>query len=220
MLLKRFIIILMLCLMPVHAVQSGTAYNNAGYLRALPFIQMMIVMMDFMDKFMGGNKHYYPGMNYWGSNPYAMMPGSTLSNYAGYPMSPFNSGQNLLNNNNFLTHGLKPQSSSKNTNTNNSQAADSDYDNDNDISQDTDYSLNGIWQAMSGDVLAIYNNNRFIWSDGNNRHLAGQIIIRGNLFYAYIPAKNTTLKFEFYWEANQFVVRDQSARIYTFKRIH
>jgi len=182
----------------------------------MPFIQMMIAMMNFMDTFMNGNKYYHPGMNYWGTMPYSSFPGSSFTNFANYPMSPLMNGQFPLNKTNFWPNGSKPESSLINDKDNNHQEDGSD----NKLAQTNDNNLNGIWQALSGDVIAIYNNNRFIWSDGNSRNLAGRLIIRGKMFFAYIPAKKITLQFEYYREPGQFVVRDKNGQIYTFKRIY
>jgi hypothetical protein len=209
----RFIIILMFWLSLINPVMSGTPYNNNN-LRGLPFIQMMIAMMDFM----GMNKQYYPGMNSWGKFPYSPMPGSSFGNF---PMSSLANGQTMLNKSNFMSEAFKPESSSINNSSTDSNAKNNWVTgNDDKVSLTSNKNLNGIWQALSGDVIAIYHNNRFIWSDGNSRNLAGRLIIRGKLFFAYIPAKNTTLQFEFYQEPGQFVVRDKSGRIYTFKRIY
>ncbi len=213
--MKRFTIIIVLWLTIVNLVQS----YNYNYIRALPFIQMMIVMMDFMDKFMGGNKNYYPGMNYGGNSPYTSMPGSGFGNFSGFPMSPAWNNMSPLNSNSFLADGFNAINSSENSSIANKDSSGKAI-NDKETSPAGSNNLNGIWQALSGDVIAIYNNNRFLWSDGLKRHLAGRIIIRGKQFFAYIPAKQTTLTFEFYMEPGQFVVRDKQGRIYAFKRIY
>lgn len=213
--LKHFIIILMFSFSLINPVQSW-AYN-VNYMRALPFIQMMIAMMEFMDTFMGGNNKYsYPGMNSWGAMPYSSFPGSNFGNFSGYPMSPLLEGYSALN----KSHRLPENFKSSNSDDNDTSSEENSVDNNGFNNTANEYELNGIWQALSSDVIAIYNNNRFIWTDGNNRHLAGRLILRNNVLFAYIPSRKSTLKFQFYWEPGQFVVRDSSGQIYTFKRIH
>jgi hypothetical protein len=156
----------------------------------MPFVEMMITMMKIMNGMMGGNKT----SNYlsaMNSLPYSPMLA---------PMSVLNQGKSLGDfnqlNNMLPTH---TNSIGNNINTEN---------------------INGIWEALSGDVIAIYKNNKFIWSDGNSRNLAGQLIIKNNMLYAYIPAKNITLQFQFRQEAEKFIVRDKQARTYIFTRLH
>ncbi|MCK5697833.1 MAG: hypothetical protein KAI02_06705 [Gammaproteobacteria bacterium] len=81
-------------------------------------------------------------------------------------------------------------------------------------------SINGIWQSVSGDVLAIYNNNRFLWSDGQSRNLVGYLMIKGNKMIAYVPAKQATLYFQIHKTHGKFIVRDINSRTYSFKRLH
>lgn len=206
--MKRFIVIIMLCLTVVNPVHAGKSYNN-NYFRALPFIQMMIAMMNFMDTFMNGNKYYSPGMNSFGTFPYSPIPGSGFGNFSANPMSPLLSGQSMFN----------PQSMFNKTSTD-SHDNSVEANDDSKPALNANTSMNGIWQALSGDIIAIYHSNHFIWSDGNSRNLAGRLIIRGNLLSAYIPARKVTLQFQFYREQGQFVVRDKNGKIYTFKRIH
>lgn len=210
---------------------AGNPYDNNDW-RSLPFIQMMAAMMKAMNNVLGvGDGNSFNGFN---SLPYspAFAPGMGgipgFSPLSSLPMSPagFNalplSSANTLNpfQNSFQTG----QNSSQFDNTSGSQSVNNFWNPDSTYSapvqQTENNSINGIWQALSGDVIAIYRNNRFLWSDGGARNLAGHLAIKGNVLIAYIPAKKVTLYFQFYKEAGQFIVRDQNSRIYTFKKIH
>lgn len=225
--LKKLVASLLLCICLItQATASNRYYDNSDW-RDLPFVEMMAAMMRAMNNMLGINDdHYFPGMYSFPYSP-AFFPGTGLNNpmtgFTNFPMSStgfgnlpgsnyinkvpenFQTGQNARNNmtNNFWdpnSKTLKSSSVNKTSARNNS--------------------LNGIWQALSGDVIAIYKDNYFIWSDGSSRNLSGRLLIKGNILYAYIPASKTTLQFEFYFEPGQFIVRDKSTRIYTFKRLH
>jgi len=186
----------------------------------MPFIEMMVTMMKVMNQILGGNNSF-TGMNTLPYSP-AFMPGMMGSGLGGYPMLPMSpGGMNALPLNNMVNpvvDSFHPgQGSSNFWDPNSTTATKGFYQGTQPIKQD---SMNGIWQALTGDVIAIYNNNKFIWSDGGSQNLAGQLSIKGNNLIAYVPSKKTTLYFQFYREPGQFIVRDQKARVYTFKRIH
>jgi hypothetical protein len=213
----------------ISAVNAANPYRDNDDWRSLPFIEMMAAMIKAMNDIMGSDNDYYPGLY---SLPYspAFMPGSgfgmpgsgfgnnPMNSFSSLPMSPgytpissFNSPMNSFNSLYSRQSGenwWQPNKATKFNSTNKLLKANQKQ------------SLNGIWQAFSGDIIAIYKDNYFIWSDGNERNLAGRLVIKGNKLYAYIPAKNTTLEFQFYSEPGQFIVRDKTSRIYTFKRLH
>jgi len=199
----------------------------------MPFIEMMVTMMRIMNQIMGGSQNF-SHLNSW---PYsaAFMPGLGGMGMPG--------GMGGMNGFNSLPLNAMPLANSMGNSTNpwqdsfqagqnagyfNENPADNFWDPDDQATQSRqdDYqlvnntSLNGIWQALSGEVLAIYHNNRFMWSDGNSRNISGQLVIKGNTMIAYIPASKTTMSFQFYKTSGRFIVRDQSSRTYTFKRIH
>ena len=202
----------------------------------MPFIEMMVTMMRIMNQIMGGSQNF-SHLNSW---PYsaAFMPGMPgmpgmggMGGMGGMPgglggMNGFNALP-LAN-----SMGSSPWQDSFQAGQNagyiNENPADNFWGSDDQATQSrqdnyqlvNNTSLNGIWQALSGEVLAIYNNNRFMWSNGNYRSISGQLVIKGNAMIAYIPASKTTMRFQFYKTSGQFIVRDQSSRTYTFKRIH
>lgn len=191
----------------------------------MPFVEMMVTMMKIMNNIMGANNSY-SGLNAlpyspaFMPNPYGM--NNYLTGFNNLPMSPTGMGSLPVNNmTNMLPGDFQTGENAKNT-MNNFWDPNTQEKNTFAVSKPpmTDNSLNGIWQALSGDVIAIYKNNYFIWSDGHSRNLAGRLTIQGNNMYAYIPANKITMQFQFYKEPGQFIVRDKTSRIYTFKRIH
>ena len=168
---------------------------------------MMSLMMEMMGRMMLGG-------------------GSSSTPMTGFPMSPINPMTSLYSNpmasnstnpwmnvptnafaqQNSLTPGISSQNSAfPQSAFNNSQK---------------DNSMNGIWQALSGDVIAIYHNTNFIWTNGKERHLAGSLIIKGSQLSAYIPVKNKVINFQFYRQNNKFAVKDSNGHIHIFTRIH
>lgn len=217
---------ILLCFCLSSQAIAASHYNNDW--RSLPFIQMMAAMMKAMNNMVSGGNSY----NGFNSLPYspAFVPPmgglSGLNNFNNLPMSPggFNALPLSSSAINPFQNGFKTGRNASQYNTTSSQSTNNFWDPDsrhfNSVEIIEKDSLNGIWQTRSGDVIAIYNDNRFLWSDGRARNLAGHLIIKGNKMIAYIPAKKITLFFQFYKEPGQFVVQDTNSRIYTFKRIH
>ena len=229
--MKHLFISLLLCFCLITPSVAAKHYNNDW--RSMPFVEMMVTMMKVMNQILGGNNSFS------GINPYSpvFMPGMVngmngLSAFNNLPMAPggmnslpFNSLTNPLLNSfqtgqNASPFGSNTSGSSQNSASGSFWDPDAQNQNVSSIAKIDNSSLNGIWQASTGDVIAIYNNNRFLWSDGGARNIAGHLAIKGNNLIAYVPAKNTTLYFQFYMQPGQFIVRDQNARTYTFKRIH
>jgi len=203
---------------------QSVAANRNNDIRSMPFIEMMVTMMKIMNSIMGGSNNYFSGIN---SLPYspAFMPGmgNGLGSFSNLPMSPAGFNALPLNNTtptyNKWQNSFQPGQDAYQV----TQAKQNFWDPDSQEQTPVSVNkvgLNGIWQSLSGDVIAIYNNNHFLWSDGNARNISGKMVVRGNQMIAYIPAKNMTLRFDFYIEPGQFIVKDSSSRIYTFKRIH
>ena len=212
---------LLLCFSLITQANAAN-YNNSDW-RSMPFIQIMAAMMKAMNNIVGGNDSF----SNFNSLPYSpaffpiagAVPG--LNSFSNLPMSPAGFNQFPMNNySGALGDTFKTGENQKNANF-------WDINNNNSFQLPTPTAqvrindgINGIWQSLSGDVMAIYKNNRFLWSDGKARNLAGYLMIKDNKMIAYIPAKKATLYFQFYKEAGQFIVRDTRARIYTFKRLY
>ena len=230
--MKRLVASLLLCTSLISQTHAGNRYYDNSDWRDLPCVEMMATMMRIMNDIMGlDNDNYFPGYYNLPYSP-AYFPPAGLNSFYGYgnlPMSPdaispgamqtpsfpdvpnrlpdsFQTGQNATDETkgSFWDPNSKPQKHNPLTRKTSVSVA----------------SLNGIWEALSGDVIAIYKNDHFIWSDGKSRNLAGRLAIKGKILYAYIPARNVTLQFQFYLEPGQFIVQDKSSRVYTFKRLH
>ena len=227
--MKHLISSLLLCFVLISQSLAGSYYKNNDW-RDLPFVEMMAAMIRAMNDILGGGTNYYSSLYGMPYSP-GFMPGIGNNLYA---MNHFPMAANLPVNN--ITHSFSDNfptgqnNSSSNDNTPyNSKSSFWDLNSKNTASataqtghfpQQNSHNMNGIWQSQTGNVMAIYNNNRFIWSDGNRRNIAGRLLVRNNILYAYIPASKTTLQFQFYREANRFFVKDSNARVYIFKRIH
>ncbi len=175
---------------------------------------MMSLMMEMMGRMMLGGRS---------NNYFSSLPVSPPLAMGGYPMSPAYPMTSLYNNpgnnnpdpwlNNYANQFTRqylndPYSTSGYTPATRNNRP--DYYN----------SMNGIWQALSGDILVIFYNTHFIWSNGNERYLSGSLIINGANLSVYIPKNNNILNFKFYRENNKFAVKDSKEQIHVFTRIH
>ncbi len=226
--LKRLISTLLLCFVLISQSLAGSYYNKNDW-RNLPFVEMMAAMIRAMNDIMGGGGNNYspglygmpyspafmPGMgnNLYGMNNFPMASSFPANNFSNGLNDNFQTGQNTGNNN----YSNSNSSSFWDLNNNNSSVNNKQTGVYNNIQNNN---MNGIWQSQTGNVMAIYNNNRFIWSDGNKRNIAGRLLIKNNILYAYVPAKKTTLQFQFYREPNKFIVKDNNSRVYTFTKIY
>ncbi len=228
--MKHLISSLLLCFVLISQSLAGSYYKNNDW-RDLPFVEMMAAMIRAMNDIMGGGgNNYYsslygmpyspgfmPGMgnSLYGMNNFPMTSNLPVNNFTNSFSDNFPTGQNTSSsnyNNTYNSKGNFWDLNSKNTASGTPQTGNYQQQNSN--------NMNGIWQSQTGNVIAIYNNNRFIWSDGNTRNIAGRLLVKNNILYAYIPAHKTTLQFQFYREPNKFIVKDRNARVYIFKRIH
>jgi len=200
---KKTAIALVITTMMLFSTSANSFYNGNN----MPMIKMMSLMMEIMSRMMLGGSS---------NNHYPSFPVSPLS-MTGLPMSPVNpmtsmyGGNNTFNpnfNNNPWLNSAANNFAQQNTNTTNTAV------------MPINNSMNGIWQALSGDVIAIYYNSKFIWTNGKERHLAGSLVIKNDLLTAYIPSNSKVIKFTFYREGNKFAVKDSSGQIHIFTRIH
>lgn len=220
--MKFFLASIVLCLCLTTQPASAARYYDNSEWKDFPFIEMMAAMMRIMNDMMSGgsSNYYYPGL---GMLPYASGMGNlpmSPTGMSGMPFynNPWNSNPLLQN----WQNGLMPGSDVLNSGLKNNLWNSGNRLNGNakTLQNYSSSGMNGIWQALSGDVLVIYHNNHFIWSDGNKRNLAGRLVIQGNQLIAYIPASNTTLNFQFYRDNNKFIVKDKSSQTYTFTKIY
>jgi hypothetical protein len=219
--------------MGVSISTAVAANNHNNNWRSMPFIEMMVSMLHAMNQVMGGGNSFsnFSNLPYSPAFSSVLFPamGTAFPNYSRFSnlaMSPI--GTNAMPLSNALIDPRKNRfENGANTDSFATQEGnfwdpeEKSFISDKKVKRNyAGNTLNGIWQTLSGDVIAIYNDNHFLWSDGMARNIAGQLMIRGNTMIAYVPAKKITMKFQFYREKNQFIVRDQKLRVYTFKRIH
>ncbi len=164
----------------------------------LPMIKMMSLMMELMSLMIGGGT--------WGKHKYPPLAASTVMPLNGFggnglPLSSVYGNIPVWNNMNdiFSQQNFLRQNNLPGLNTT---------------------SLNGIWQSMSGDIMVVYYENKFIWTDGKNRHLVGTLAINNQQLMVYITNKQQVLQFKFYRQNNKFVVQDASGNMYVFTRIY
>jgi len=137
-----------------------------------------------------------------------MLGGSSNKNYPAFPMaspmamsslpmSPINSVASLYGNNqNFSSPGQYNPWQNKSVNgLSNNNLLQQQNNLANTTTMPVNNSMNGIWQALSGDIIAVYYNSKFIWTNEKERHLAGRLVIKGTQLSAYI---SSTKKSNFY----------------------
>jgi len=213
----------MVVLITIGFLSSNTANSYYNSNSNIPVVDMMLTMMDMMARVMRGDRlNKFSGFPY-SPNPYGGLPMSPAYLY-GSPFNSFSPWSKFSSSNPFEHNPIKDVSPDNDENektsffgTNLDKVWESMEGN---IPGLNNSIMNGIWQAMSGDIIAIYKDNYFIWTDGNRRHLAGSIMIKGKQMVAYIPANKRYLRFQFYREDNKFAVRDTNGQIYLFKKIH
>lgn len=175
-----------------------------------PMIKMMTLMMEMMTRLMLGGGSSSMGSGF-GSLPSSTMPYSML------PMSPLlsqgaMSGMNPLSNYSQFNPFLQAQQAK--------QLENKLLANNSNVLKNKSTSMNGIWQALSGDIMAIYHDTNFIWSDGKTRHLVGKLAIKNDKLTVVLSASQKIVTFKFYRENNQFAVKDKSGQMFVFKRIY
>jgi hypothetical protein len=148
------------------------------------------------------------------NNNYPAFPIASPMAMTGFPMSPVNPLASLYGNNpNFSSTNQNNPWQNKSTNLTKNNFA-------NATTMPVNNSMNGIWQALSGDIIAIYYNSKFIWTNGKERHLAGSLVIKESQLTAYISSTKKVIQFTFYRQGNKFAVKDKSGQIHIFTRIH
>jgi len=218
---KRLGIILIITIGFLSSTTANSYYNN----RNMPVVNMMLTMMDMMSRFMLGSRNsnfyrypYSPAtmgalpmspVSPYGMGTTGFSPWSGLAGYAHDPSTAVDSVASGMTKDSFFSDSFFSDSKEKTLNASSNALENFSME-----------AMNGIWQATSGDIIAIYNSYYFIWTDGNRRHLAGNIAVKGKQMLAYIPANKRFLSFQFYREDDKFAVRDKKGQLYIFKKIH
>ncbi|MFK5984941.1 MAG: hypothetical protein QM479_05905 [Pseudomonadota bacterium] len=215
--MKKAGISILITIAMLFSTTANSFYNSNNQ----PMIKMISVMMELMSHMMIGGAS---------GNNFMPFPASPSLGMAGLPMSPINPMSSFYNNNNTTNNPwlniparnlLQQNTQNQSQNQNDSVFSQNiPFSNSGINNQNNNDSINGIWQALSGDIMAIYYNSNFIWTDGKKRHLAGSLVIKGSQLSAFIPANNKVLNFQFYRQNNKFAVKDSNGQIHIFTRIH
>jgi hypothetical protein len=80
--------------------------------------------------------------------------------------------------------------------------------------------MNGIWQGLGGDLIAIYG-NRFLWTDQYQRSLSGQMEIRGEYLWMRISGNNAVYVFRIQQTGDGgFTAASRSGQVMRFRRLY
>jgi hypothetical protein len=56
--------------------------------------------------------------------------------------------------------------------------------------------LNGLWVAQNGELLGV-NNQKFLWSDGTERYLTGEIKVQNEYLLARVEGREQLMRFKY-----------------------
>jgi len=204
----------LLCLTMVFFSAPVNSYYTSG--SSDPMIKMMSIMLEMMSRLMMGNSWNTASSMF----PYSAMP---VNNFPMSPASPFTAMSGLYDPSSFTNLTQNPALSGFSQLNPLQQAITAKSLEEKLLNQKNNaqgQSMNGIWQAMSGDIMAIYYDNQFIWTDGKSRHLAGKLMFKQDQLSIYVNATKTLMNFQFYRENDNFAVKDSQGQLYVFKRIY
>lgn len=187
-------------------------------------VKMMALMMEMMSRMMLGGSFGDKSYPY----PYSSMPYTPFSAYPMSPTSPYNNFLFSPYTSSALMPSMGPFSADKMQQYSPFQQAITAKNlEDQLLTQNNPFSinansqsLNGIWKSRTGDIIAIYSANEFIWSNGKERYLGGKLSINGSQLSFHIRSKNSILNFQFYREKDNFAIKSEQGHLYVFKRIY
>ena len=78
--------------------------------------------------------------------------------------------------------------------------------------------LNGLWVSQSGEMLGI-NDHRYLWSDGSERYLTGQIKIQNEYLIANVDNHEQILRFKYKLAGNRLLTMQPDGTIREFARM-
>lgn len=79
--------------------------------------------------------------------------------------------------------------------------------------------LNGLWVARNGEMLGI-KNQRFLWDDGNQRYLVGELELKNGVMIAHIKGVNRQLPYRYTIRNNELVTKDRNGVVKVFRRVN
>lgn len=78
--------------------------------------------------------------------------------------------------------------------------------------------LNGLWVAQNGEMLGV-NNQKFLWSDGTERYLTGQIKIQNEYLLARVEGKEQLMRFKYKLAGDHLLTMQPDGVIREFVRM-
>ena len=78
--------------------------------------------------------------------------------------------------------------------------------------------LNGLWVSQSGEMLGV-KNDRYLWSDGHSRYLAGQIKIQNEYLLANVDDHDQLMRFKYKLAGNHLLTMQPDGTIREFTRM-
>ncbi len=78
--------------------------------------------------------------------------------------------------------------------------------------------LNGLWVSQSGEMLGV-KNNRYLWSDGSSRYLAGQLKIQNEYLLANVDGHEQLMRFKYKLAGNRLLTLQPDGTIREFIRM-
>ncbi len=79
-------------------------------------------------------------------------------------------------------------------------------------------SLNGLWVSQEGEMLGVKNNS-FLWSDGQSRHLTGNIKLKNNYLLVSADDSQQRMYFKYKLDGNHLLMMQPDGRVRDFRRV-
>jgi len=79
-------------------------------------------------------------------------------------------------------------------------------------------SLNGLWISQEGEMFGVKNNN-FLWSDGQSRHLTGNLQFKNNYLLVNADGYQQPMYFKYKLDGNYLLTMQPDGRVREFRRV-
>lgn len=79
-------------------------------------------------------------------------------------------------------------------------------------------SLNGLWISREGEMLGVKNSS-YLWSDGQSRHLTGEIKLKNNYFLVSADGYDQLMRFKYNLDGNYLLTMQPDGLVREFKRV-
>lgn len=188
-------------------VSPAATYEDYG---SMPFVQMMLTMMDMM-----GMLDRVPNHNPYGAWPAYSQLYSATTPFTGPSLSPYGSYANPWQASGYPTYAL-PQTDHWGMGVN---PLGNPWE---PLPSATrrNLGLDGIWQGSGGDLIAIYG-QRFLWTDRYQRSLSGQFHVEGDILAMRIAGHRGVTLFRIQQTADGgFTAVGRDGRLMRFKRLY